>query len=124
MSNISSVSIPNHFQDALATSEWKLIMIEEMKALRKNGTWELTKLPKGKLLVGCKWVYTMKHKANGSIECYKARLVAKGAIQTYGVDYQKTFALVAKMNSVRILFSLVANLDWSLHQLCKECFLA
>ncbi|GMP35916.1 hypothetical protein CsSME_00008192 [Camellia sinensis var. sinensis] len=71
VSNISSVSIPNHFQDALAISEWKLAMIEEMKALRKNGTWELTELPTGKRPVGCKWVYTVKHKADGSIERYK-----------------------------------------------------
>lgn len=73
-------------------------MIEEMKALRKNGTWELTELPTGKRPVGCKWVYTVKHKADGSIERYKARLVAKGFTQTYGIDYQETFAPVAKMN--------------------------
>ena len=105
VSNISSVSIPNHFQDAFATSEWKLAMIEEMKALLKNGTWKLTELPKGKRPVRCKWVYTVKHKADGSIECYKARLMTKGFTQTYGVDYQETFASVAKMNSVRILLS-------------------
>ncbi|CAL5350327.1 unnamed protein product [Camellia sinensis] len=124
VSNISSVSIPNHFQDALAISEWKLAMIEEMKALRKNGTWELTELPTGKRPVGCKWVYTVKHKADGSIERYKARLVAKGFTQTYGIDYQETFAPVAKMNSVRALLSLAANLDWPLYQFdVKNAFL-
>ncbi|GMP80286.1 hypothetical protein CsSME_00035440 [Camellia sinensis var. sinensis] len=118
------VPIAKRKGDALATSEWKLAMIEEMKALRKNGTWELTELPPGKRPVGCKWVYTVKHKADGSIERYKARLVAKGFTQTYGIDYQETFAPVAKMNSVRILLSLAANLDWPLYQFdVKNAFL-
>ena len=49
-------------------------------------------LPRGKKIVGCKWVFTIKHKAGGTIERYKARLVAKGYTQSYGVDYQETFA--------------------------------
>ena len=94
------------------------------KHLRKNGTWELTKLPRGKGTVGCKWVFTVIHKANGTTERHKARLVAKGFPQTYGVDYQETFAPVVKMNSVRILLSLAANFGRSLHQFdVKNAFL-
>ena len=66
--------------------------------------------------MGCKWVFSIKHKADGSVERYKAKLVAKGYIQTYGIDYQETFSPVVKLNTVRVLLSLVANLDWSLHQ--------
>ena len=89
-------------------------MNAEMKALEKNKTWELVDLPVGKRPFRCKWVYTIKYKANGSLERYKAGLVAKGYTQTHGVDYLKTFAPVAKMNTVRILLSLTANYNWDL----------
>ena len=95
-----------------------------MDILQKNETWELVDLPSGKKPVGCKWVFVVKFKGDGSLERYKARLVAKGYGQTYGVDYQETFAPMAKMNTIRILLSLVVNFDWELQQYdVKNAFL-
>ncbi|KAM1792187.1 hypothetical protein ACFX12_036067 [Malus domestica] len=73
-------------------------MNEELKSLKKNATWEITDLPGGKKHVGCKWVYIVKYKVDGMVDRFKARLVAKRYIKKYGIDYTKTFALVAKIN--------------------------
>jgi hypothetical protein len=116
VSKLSYVSVPRNLQEALSDPKWRTAMHEEMEALHKNKTWDLVKLPNGKKFVGCKWVFTIKHEADGSVERYKARLVAKGFTQTYEIDYEETFAPVAKMNSIRVLLSIAANLDWPLHQ--------
>ncbi|RVW40541.1 Retrovirus-related Pol polyprotein from transposon RE2 [Vitis vinifera] len=124
VNQLSTVAIPNSVQEALADPRWKAAMNEEMKSLQKNETWELVECPPGKKPVGCRWIYTVKYKADGSIERFKARLVAKGYTQTYGIDYTETFAPVAKINTVRVLLSLAANLDWPLQQFdVKNAFL-
>ena len=80
--------------------------------------------PEGTRVVGCRWVFTVKHKTNSSVECYKARLVARSFAQTYGVDYVETFSPVARLNFIRILLSLAINQSWPLHQLdVKNAFL-
>ena len=124
MTQLSRTDIPTTIKEAWQNSNWKKAIQEEMAALEKNGTWEIVPLPKEKTSVGCRWVFTVKYKADGEIERYKARLVAKGYTQTYGIDFQETFAPVAKINSIRVLISLAVNLDWPLLQLdVKNAFL-
>ena len=86
----------------------------EMEALKKNMRWKVVDLPKGKKLVDCKWVFSVKYKADGSLKRYQARLIAKGYTQTYGVDYHDTFVPVAKLDIVRVLLSLAVSSDWNL----------
>ena len=68
-------------------------------------------------MVGCKWVFKLKHNSDGSISRYRARLVAKGFHQQYGVDFEKTFSLVIKPPIVRIILSLAVQFNWPLRQL-------
>ena len=92
-------------------------MIAELEALENNHTWSLTPLPPNKKPIGCKWVYKINYRFDGTIERYKARLVAKGFTQVEGLDYHDTFAPLAKLVTVRALLSVVSAKNWSLHQL-------
>lgn len=124
LNNISSYSEPQNFHEANNHAVWKEAMQEELKALDQHQTWSITKLPKGKRAVGCKWIYKIKFNSDGSIERHKARLVARGFTQTFEVDYKETFAPVAKMNSVRVLLSVAVNKGWSMYQMdVKNAFL-
>jgi len=96
LTSLNTITTPTTLSEALSNEKWKQSLDAEMEALEKNSTWDLVAIPNGKKPVGCKWVYTIKYKADGSIERYKARLVAKGFTQIYGVDYMETFAPVAK----------------------------
>jgi Reverse transcriptase (RNA-dependent DNA polymerase) len=99
-------------------------MQEEMKAIEKNDTWELTTLPKGHKPIGVKWVYKKKMNVQGEVERYKARLVAKGYKQKTEIDYEEVFAPVVRMETIRLLISLAAQNKWSIFQMdVKSAFL-
>uniref|UniRef100_A0A2N9ERL8 Integrase catalytic domain-containing protein n=1 Tax=Fagus sylvatica TaxID=28930 RepID=A0A2N9ERL8_FAGSY len=122
--SLSSLVVPKSYREALSHPGWRKAMEEEMHALELNHTWDLIPKPAGTSIVGCRWVFTIKQNPDGTVDRLKARLVAKGFTQTYGLDYTETFSPVAKLNSIRIIISLAANLDWPLHQLdVKNAFL-
>jgi hypothetical protein len=111
---------PNTYKQAMSRpdcDQWKLATRAEMDAIKKSGTWILTELPVGKELIGCKWVFRLKRKADGSIDKYKARLVAQGFKQREGVDFTETFAPVAKFSSIRALLALAAHYDLEVDQM-------
>ncbi|CAL8083072.1 unnamed protein product [Prunus armeniaca] len=124
LSSIHTLSEPTSYKEAICNSLWQQAMNEELSALHKTGTWDLVPLPPGKHAVGCRWVYKIKTKSDGSLERYKARLVAKGFTQEYGLDYEETFAPVAKMTYVRTLLAVASVHQWSLSQMdVKNAFL-
>ena len=99
-------------------------MKEELDALSKNHTWDLVNLSPGKSMVGCKWIYKIKTRSDRSIECYKARLVAKGFTQVYGINYEETFAPVARISSVRAFLAVAVASKCDLFQMdVKNVFL-
>ena len=92
-------------------------MKTEITALEDNHTWDVTELPPGRRAIGCQWLFSNKYNADGTIERPKARLVARGNRQREGFDYKDTFALVAKMNTVRFLLVVSAAQRWEVHQM-------
>jgi hypothetical protein len=115
---------PLTFQEAVEEECWRSAMEEEIHAIQKNDTWELSALPPKKKTIGVKWVYKIKQTADGGVDRYKARLVAKGYKQKYGIDYEEVFAPVARLDTVRLLISLAAHHSWKIYQLdVKSAFL-
>ena len=86
-------------------------MLEEMKAIEENETWELIDPPPGCRLIGLKWVYKVKRDECSAIVKHKACLVARGFVQREGIGFEEVFAPVARMESIRLLLALAAAKD-------------
>ncbi|KAL0319763.1 UNVERIFIED_CONTAM: Retrovirus-related Pol polyprotein from transposon TNT 1-94 [Sesamum radiatum] len=115
---------PKSFAEAVKCPEWRQTMHDEIQALEQNNTWRMTPLPKGKRAIGCKWVYKLKLKADGSVDRCKARLVAEGYNQVEGLDYIDNFSPVAKVVTVRLFLTIATSYGWPIHHLdVKNAFL-
>jgi hypothetical protein len=99
-------------------------MMEEYSSIMKNDVWEVVPRPEGKSVIGSRWIYRIKHVADGSVDKFKARFVAKGFSQKEGIDFSETFAPVARYSSIRAVISIAAELGWEIHQMdVKTTFL-
>lgn len=92
-------------------------MDEDFDALKKRGAWSLVPPSPTQNVVGCKWVFKLKHNSKGSISRYKTIFVAKGFHQQFGVNFGETFGQVIKPFMVRIILSLAIQFNWLLRQL-------
>lgn len=90
-------------------------MVEEYQSIMQTDVWEVVPRPRKKSVVTFKWIYKVKHAADGNIEKYKARFVARGFSQKEGIDYDENFPPVAKYTSIRVIISLTTVLGWKLH---------
>ncbi|XP_019184566.1 PREDICTED: uncharacterized protein LOC109179511 [Ipomoea nil] len=115
--SILTIQEPQSYNEAVKEEAWRKAMQCEIDALVENKTWVLTDLPPGKTPIGCKLVYKVKHRADGSIERHKARLVAKGYTQQLGVDYVETFSPVARMTTIRTFLAVAVAKGWDIKQL-------
>ncbi|KAK9190888.1 hypothetical protein WN943_019498 [Citrus x changshan-huyou] len=103
---------PSSFTEAVEDEKWRDAMKKEIQALEDNETWTVESLPPGKRAINCKWVYKIKYNADGTIKRYKTRLVILGNKQVAGIDYNETFAPVAKTVTVRALLAVAAAKHW------------
>ncbi|GKC39743.1 retrotransposon protein, putative, ty1-copia subclass, partial [Tanacetum coccineum] len=118
---------PNYRAALLADPEsekWLEAINVEMQSMKDNQVWNLVDFPPNCNTVGSKWLFKKKTNVDGNIHTYKARLVAKSFTQTYGVDYEATFSLVANIKAIRILIAITAYYNYEIWQMdAKTAFL-
>ena len=105
--------LPSHKLPKISV-HWVLTMENEYTTLLKNNTWQLVPSPTHANIIGCKWVYKLKCKPNGSIDRYKACLAAQGFTHTSRLDYFDTFSLEVKVWTIRIVLAISLFYQWPL----------
>ncbi|OMO72757.1 hypothetical protein CCACVL1_17615 [Corchorus capsularis] len=115
---------PSSFEEAMKLPGWMDVMKEELTMIEKNKTWQLVNNLENKKPIGVKWVYKTKLNSDGSINKLKTTLVVKGYAQHFAVDFNETFAPVARLDTIRLLLALAAQNKWKVYQLdVKSAFL-
>jgi hypothetical protein len=97
---LSSMIEPNFFEKANKDEFWNKAMDEEFDQIEKNDTWELVSRPKKKNVIGTKWVFRNKLNEDGHVTRNKSRLVCNRYTQVEGIDFEETFAPVARMEAI------------------------
>lgn len=115
---------PKNVKEALTDEFWINAMQEELEQFKRNEVWELVPRPEGTNVIGTKWIFKNKTNEEGVITRNKARLVAQGYTQIEGVDFDETFAPVARLESIRLLLGVACILKFKLYQMdVKSAFL-
>ncbi|GJY59329.1 retrovirus-related pol polyprotein from transposon TNT 1-94 [Tanacetum coccineum] len=115
---------PKNVNEALTDDSWIVAMQEELNQFIANDVWKLVPQPRNMTIIGTKWVFRNKLDENGIVSRNKARLVAQGYNQQEGIDYDETYAPVARLESIRILLAYACALDFKLFQMdVKSAFL-
>ncbi|KAL8124254.1 hypothetical protein AgCh_012047 [Apium graveolens] len=115
---------PKKVEEALQDANWVQAMQDELNEFERNKVWTLVPRPKNKSVVGTKWVFRNKTDSDRIITRNKARLVAKGYSQQEGIDYDETFAPVARLEAIRIFFAYAAHKKFTVFQMdVKSAFL-
>lgn len=108
---------PRTYKEACQHDCWVKEMHIELDALVANNTWQLVEKPPYVKPIGSRWVYKVKHRADGSIERYKAKSVAKGYNQIEGLDFFDIFSPVEKLTTVRTLIALASLKQWCINEM-------
>jgi hypothetical protein len=108
---------PTCHSSAVKDKNWRAAMNIEFDALLQNRTWTLVPPDSATNIIGCKWVFRLKRKPDGTIDWYKARLVAKGFHQQPRIDYGETYSLGIKPTTVRIVLSIALSNGWPIRQI-------
>lgn len=108
---------PKKVKEALEDPDWINVMQEELNQFRRNDVWYLTESPSDKNVIGTKWIFKNKLDEHDTITMNKARLVTKGYAQIEGIDFEETFAPIARLESIRILLSITCYLKLKLYQM-------
>ncbi|GJS58322.1 retrovirus-related pol polyprotein from transposon TNT 1-94 [Tanacetum coccineum] len=115
---------PKNVNEALEDESWIVAMQEELNQFVANDVWELVPQPRNMTIIGTKWIFRNKLDENSIVSRNKARLVAQGYKQQEGIDYDETYAPVARLKSIRILLAYACALDFKLFQMdVKSAFL-
>jgi hypothetical protein len=121
---LSSTIEPNCFEEASKDEFWNKAMDEELDQIEKNDTWELVPRPKNKNVIDTKWVFRNKLNEDGQFTRNKATLVCKGYAQIEGIDFEETYAPVARMEAICLLLAYACSKNVKLYQMdVKSTFL-
>ncbi|GJU68541.1 retrovirus-related pol polyprotein from transposon TNT 1-94, partial [Tanacetum coccineum] len=120
---VSSVE-PKNIKEAIQGESWTMAMQEELTQFKTNDVWCLVPPLENQTIIGTKWVFKNKLDENGVVSRNKARLVAQGYNQQEGIDFDETYAPVARLESIRILLAHACAHDFKLFQMdVKSIFL-